>query len=133
MSRKFKGTYLQKKMSIKSYVDELQSVQSEIKRNNVRNRFLRKRAKELEFNITEYLAEKGQHGLKYQGRALIVENKEKRLTKKKKEKEADIISFFQDLGINDPEEAYKRLQETQKGEQIEEKKIKFKKIPQINI
>lgn len=120
-------------MSIKSYVDELQSVHREIKLNNVRNRFLRQRAKELEFNITEYLAEKGQYGLKYQGRALIVENKEKRLRKKKKEKENDIISFFQDLGINDPEEAYKRLQETQRGEQIEEKKIKFKKIPQINI
>lgn len=118
-------------MSIKGYVDELEQLQAEIKRNNIRNSILRKRVKELENNITVYLDEKGQHGLKYKGRAIIVEQKEKRMTKKKKDKETDIISLFEELGVNDPQNAYIRLLDTQKGDSIEQKKIKFKKIPEI--
>ena len=53
-------------MTIKDYVEELEQIQSEIKRNNIRNSQLRKRVKELEASISEYLSEKGQHGLKEQ-------------------------------------------------------------------
>ena len=116
-------------MSIKAYVDELEQIQVEIKRNNVRNQMLRQRSKELEVNITEYLAQKGQHGIKYNGRAIIMEQKEKRPIKKKKEKEADIISFLEKLGIDDPADVYNKLQDVQRSDPIEENKIKFKKIP----
>jgi hypothetical protein len=118
-------------MSIKTYVDELEQIHIEIKRNNTRNKLLRTRAKELESNITDYLTEKGQHGLKYKGRAIIIENKERRPAKKKKQKEIDIISLLQQLGVENPQEAYNLLQDTQKGETIEEQKIKFKKIPNL--
>ena len=40
-------------MSIKSYVDELEQIQNQIKRNNENNRLLRKRSTELEANITD--------------------------------------------------------------------------------
>ena len=46
-------------MSIKSYVDELEEIQHEIKRNNIKNVQLRQRIKELEINIKNYLNEKG--------------------------------------------------------------------------
>jgi len=116
-------------MSIKSYVDELEQIQYEIKANNKRNTLLRARLKELEINISKYLAEKGQHGVKYKGRAITVEQKERRATKKNKEKEAVIISLFEDLGVSDPKEAYSKLKDVQKGEIIAETKLKFKKLP----
>jgi hypothetical protein len=118
-------------MSIKNYVDELEQIQAEIKRNNTHNRFLRQRVKELEANIAEYLAQKGQHGLKYKGRAVILEQKERRPAKKKKDKEADIISLFEELGVDDPQGAYTRLVDTQKGDPVEQRKIKFKKLPKF--
>ena len=116
-------------MSIKAYVDELEQIQYEIKSNNTRNKLLRVRVKELEINITQFLNEKGQHGVKYKGRSITVEQQERTTCKKKKEKEAVIISLFQDLGISDPKEAYSRLKDVQKGEIIAESKLKFKKLP----
>lgn len=118
-------------MSIKAYVDELEQIQAEIKRNNLRNRGLRQRGKELEANIADYLAQKGQHGLKYKGRAIIMESKESRPAKKKKEKDADIISLLEEWGLDDPQNAYTRLQDIQKGDPVEQQKIKFKKLPKI--
>lgn len=116
-------------MSIKNYVDELEQLQSEIKNNNTRNRILRQRVKELEANISEYLSEKDQKGVKYKGKAIIIEQKESRPVKKKKEREAGIISLFENLGVNDPRDAYTRLLDTQKGEPVKHNKIKFKKLP----
>lgn len=115
-------------MSIKSYVDELQNIQAEIKRNNVRNKILRQRIKELEVNISKYLEEKGQHGLKYNGNAIIVEKKERRPAKKKKERETDVLQLLESLGVDDPKYAYEKLQDIQKGEPVSENKIKFKKL-----
>lgn len=116
-------------MSIKAYVDELEQIQAEIKRNNARNSILRQRSKELEANIADYLAHKGQHGIKYNGRAVVIEQKEKRPVKKKKEKEADIISFLEKLGIDDAADVYNQLLDVQRCDPVEESKIKFKKIP----
>jgi hypothetical protein len=118
-------------MSIKLYVDELEQLQHEIKRNNETNRKLRLRTSELENYISEYLVQKGQHGLKYNGKAIVIESKEYRPVKKKKDKDADIISLLQEIGCNDPKDAYNRIIEAQKGEPVEKQKIKFKKISKI--
>jgi vacuolar-type H+-ATPase subunit I/STV1 len=118
-------------MSIKSYLDELENLQAEIKRNNTRNKILRQRIKELEANIRDYLEQKGQHGLKYNGNAIIVEQRERRPAKKKKDREADVLSLLESLGIEDPSYVYNKLQEIQKGEPIAEQKIKFKKINNV--
>lgn len=116
-------------MSIKSYIDELDQIQVEIKRNNARNTMLRQRSKEIEANISEYLTNKGQHGIKYNGKAVILEQREKRQLKKKKEKEADIISFLDKLGLEDSADVYKQLQNIQRSDPVEENRIKFKRIP----
>lgn len=118
-------------MSIKQYIDELDKLNAEIKRNNSNNKILRARIKELESNIGEYLLQKGQHGLKYNGRAIIIENKEKRPPKKKKEKEQSVLSLLEEWGINDTQSAYAKLQDVQKGEIIEQKKIKFTKVSKV--
>ena len=119
----------QSKMStIKSYVDELEQIQEEIKRNSKRNSILRVRAKELEYNISEYLASKGQHGLKYKGRAILVQNREKRQTKNRKDKETSVVSLLQEAGVDDAEELYTRLVDVQKKDPVAETKIKFTKL-----
>jgi len=118
-------------MSIKAYVDELEQIQAQIRFNNETNRNLRKRCEQLETSIAEYLVQKGQHGLKYNGKAVIIESKERRPPKKKKDKDADIISVLEEFGISNPTEAYTRIQEAQKGVPIEQQKIKFKKLNKI--
>ena len=115
-------------MSIKAYVDELDQIQDEIKRNNKRNALLRGRARELERNISDYLAAKGQHGLKYRGRAILVQSKEKRGTKSRKEKESSVISLLQEAGIDDAQELYTKLLDVQKKDPVSETKIKFTKL-----
>ena len=115
-------------MSIRSYVEELNTIQKEIKVNNTRNRFLRKRMKQLELNITEYLKSKGQNGLKYNGKAIILEKKERRPRKNKKIKEQDLVNLLEDLGVNDPIEAYKQVIEIQKGNPVENFKLKIKNL-----
>ncbi len=116
-------------MSIKEYVNEINMLRKEIARNNMRNKQLRSRVKELEESITSYLKSKDQTGVKYNGQAIIIESKERHTVKKKKEKEDDIINFLRNLGITDPDHAYAQLQEVQRGEPIEQQKLKFKKLP----
>ena len=115
-------------MSIKAYVDELEQVQEEIKRNNKRNALLRVRVRELEASISEYLTAKGQHGLKYKGRAILVQSGEKRGTKSKKEKESSIMSLLNESGIEDPDEFYAKLIDVQKKDPVVQTKIKFTRL-----
>lgn len=115
-------------MSLKGYVEELNQLKLEINRNNAVNKKLRIRAKELEYSIKKYLQEKNQNGLKYNGQAIIVENKEKRANKNKKEKYESTINFLHSIGVSNPEEAYLQLEDLKKGEAIEQTTLKFKKI-----
>ena len=116
-------------MSIKAYVDELTMINYEIKRNNASNKKLRERIKELEITITSYLQIKNQAGLKYNGQAILVENKELRTKKKKKDKYEDTITILKSFGVENPEVAYDKLEDAKKGDPIEKTKLKFKKIP----
>lgn len=115
-------------MSLKGYVEELNQINLEIKRNNIINKKLRTRGKELEDLIKGYLQEKNQNGLKYKGQAILLENKEKRTNKTKKEKVEDTINLLHSLGVSNAEDAYNQLQEVQKGSTIEHTKLRFTKI-----
>jgi hypothetical protein len=115
-------------MSIKGYIDELTMLNTEIKRNNARNKQLRSRVKELEMGIAEYLNSKDQLGLKYNGRAVMVEQSERRPAKKKQEKREDVISLLQEFGVGDTDKAYDRLLEVQKGDPVEYQKVKIKQL-----
>jgi hypothetical protein len=116
-------------MSIKNDVDELSKIQNEIKENNFKNKILRKRCQVLEDNIAEYLKSKEQTGIKYNGQAIIIENKQKKLIKSHKAKQEDVKLLFQTLGVTDPQKAYDQLQEIQKGISIPHQKLTIKPIP----
>ena len=115
-------------MSIRAYVDELDTINKEISANNARNRNLRRRLKEVERNITEYLRAKDQNGLKYNGEAIILERKERRPAKNKKSKQEDLINLLRDLGVDDPIEAYDRVVDVQRGDPIEKFNLKVKNL-----
>lgn len=115
-------------MSIKTAIDELDRIKAEINRNNAQNKILRKRLNTLETQISNYLQSKSQAGVKYNGRTIILEKKERRGRKGKIDKEKDTISLLQELGVENPEEAYKQLLDVQRGESIEQHKLKIKKI-----
>lgn len=115
-------------MSLKGYVDELNQLKTEISRNNAINKKLRERCNNLQQLIKEYLQEKNQSGLKYNGQAILVENKEKRANKSKKEKEAAAINFLYSIGVSNAEEAYQQLEDAKKGDSMEETILKFKKL-----
>jgi hypothetical protein len=115
-------------MSIKAQIDELDKIQMEIKRNNSSNKVLRQRAKEIEENISAYLTQKDEPGLKYNGKAIIMENKEKRIQKSKKDKKTDVVSLLESLGINEADSVYEKILDVQKKSPIAERKIKLKKL-----
>jgi hypothetical protein len=115
-------------MSIKTQIDELEKIQNEIKRNNSVNKSLRKRSIEIEDNISSYLKEKNEPGLKYNGRAIIVEEKEKRLQKSKKDKRGDVVSLLENLGLDKPGDIYDKILDVQKRSPKSERRIKVKKI-----
>jgi len=116
-------------MSIKQQVNEINTLNLEIKRNNMRNKQLRTRVKQLEHEIMSYLKSKDQSGVKYNGQAIILEQTEKRPPKKKKDREQDIVEWLRNMGISDPDHAFAQLQNIQRGEPQEVNKLKFKKLP----
>ena len=115
-------------MSIKASIDELARIKDEIARNNAHNRRLRQRVNILEEQISSYLQTKSQSGVKYNGRTIILETKERRGRKDKVSKERDAISLLRDLGVNDPVSAYSQLVEAQKGETVPHQTLKIKRI-----
>jgi hypothetical protein len=118
-------------MSIKQSIDELERIKAEMTRNNAHNRTLRKRAHVLESQISDYLQSKSQSGVKYKGRAIILETKERRARKNKVDKQRDAVAFLKELGVEDPLQAYLELLDVQKGDATEHHKLKFKKIQEI--
>lgn len=115
-------------MSISSDIKELNSLKAEIKRLSGKLKTLRKREREVETNIVEYLKYKQQPGVKYDGNAVLLENKTKKKTKKKAEYQNDSIEILRRNGISNPEEVFNELLEAKIAEESEVNKLKFKKI-----
>ena len=115
-------------MSIVSFINELQSINIAIAKNNKDNALLRKRAKNIEKQITQYLEAKEQPGVKFQDKAIIVDKKPKWTYKSKKDTEEDSLKILEDHGISNPKEILQELFYARKGNEIETTKIKIKKI-----
>ena len=106
-------------------VKELESINSEIKRNNASNQRLRKRAADLETGISSYLQANNQPGFKYKGKKFVMEEKTSFRRQKKKDKEEEVTKLLKELGVRDTKTAYTRLQQAQKGEEVEVTKLKI--------
>jgi hypothetical protein len=114
--------------AIQNYINELKSLNVELKRLNKGAHLIRQRIKEIEKNILEYLKEKEQPGVKYQDMAIIIENKTKRINKSKKDIEEDSIKILEEYGLSNPKEVLEEILRARKGEEIENEKIKIKSI-----
>ena len=115
-------------MSIQGKVNELNSIQNELKSLRIRGATLRKRSKQIEEEIDEYLDMKDQPGLKYKGTAIIRETSTKRRVKKKDEQRLDALSILEDRGIDAPEKLLDEILDSRRGSPTEHRKLKFKKI-----
>lgn len=115
-------------MSIQTDVNELNNILIEIKRLNKTVAELRKRKKEIEGRITSFLQSKEQPGVKYKGMAIIAEDAKKVCYKSKKDKEQSGIETLKKYGIHNPDEVLKEVMSSMRGEELEMKKLKIKKI-----
>jgi predicted RNase H-like nuclease (RuvC/YqgF family) len=114
-------------MSIQTQVNELNSIKNELKSMRITSTTLKKRAKQLEKEIEEYLEEKDQPGLKYKGTAIIREVATKHKIKKKVEQKNDCIQILENYGIHNPEKVLEELNKAKKGSPTEQTKLTFKK------
>jgi hypothetical protein len=114
--------------SIVNYVNELKSINTEIKRLVKETTSLRKRAKIIEQNIVEFLDAKDQPGVKFQDTAIVVETKSKWAYKGKKDKEEDSLRILEEYGISNPKNVLDELRKAGKGDELQAKKIKITKL-----
>ena len=117
-------------MTIQNDVRELNQLNAEIKRLSAEARTLRKRAKEAEARIADYLKAKDQPGLKYEGQAIVLEQVTKRPARKKVEYEERAIDVMESHGVKDPERLWKELSESRRGSPQEVSKLKVRKVKQ---
>jgi hypothetical protein len=113
-------------MSVKNNLNELNKINTEIKRlsENIRN--LRSSAKEVESRVVGYLNEKEQPGVKYNGNSVVIENKEKRAPKKKEDREEDALKILRLHGIHNARDVLNELLEARKGDRVNHQKLKIK-------
>jgi hypothetical protein len=120
-------------MSIKADVIELESIRSEIKLLNIRRKKLKQAEKIVEERISQYLKAKEQPGLKHQGTAVILEEKEMPGPKKNKDRDNDAISVLKKYGIQDSEKILKEILDARKGTGVLKQKLKIQKYKNSNI
>lgn len=114
--------------SITGAVSELNTIIAEQKRLRIQMKKLNDRKKNLESVIINFLHEKDQPGLKYQGVAIVSEEKEVFKRKKKDEKKEDIKETLRNLGVKDLDKAYDELMNSMKGEADTSVKLKIKAL-----
>ena len=115
-------------MNIQEQIRELKSINIEIKRLCKTTTDLRRKSKQLEKNIIEYLNHKEQPGVKFQDTAIILENKTKREVKKKQIVEEDLLDILKNNGVSNPKDVLKEIIEARKGIEISMQKIKIQQI-----
>ena len=114
--------------TITGSVKELENINIELASLGKKMRDLRHRKEKLEAEIADYLEEKEQPGLKYKNIAIVTEEKERRLRKKKHEKLNDGVSYLRDNGISNPEKVLETLLDKMRGDIEMKKVLKIKEI-----
>ena len=115
-------------MNIQEQIRELKSINIEIKRLCKITTDLRRKAKQHEKNIIEYLNHKEQPGVKFQDTAIILENKTKREVKKKQIVEENLLDILRNNGVSNPKDVLIEIIEARKGTEISMQKIKIQQI-----
>jgi hypothetical protein len=116
-------------MSIKGYVSELENIKQEIMLSRSRIKKLNTRAHELEALISVQLKEMNLPGFKHNNIAIVLEQKPTYAKRSTVDKDNDLIEFFRNLGVDNPENAVNELKKTNKREPVDNVDVvKFKKI-----
>ena len=115
-------------MSIQNNADELESINHEIKRLNDLVKKLKIRSKELEKNITSFLHEKNQPGIKYKDTTIILITKPKQNYISKKKQKESTLDLLRQNGIQNPQKLLQDLTELKKADCVEQSKLVIKKI-----
>jgi len=113
---------------IASSLTELETIVNELNIRKIEMDKLKKRKKTLEDNIAKFLKEKDQPGIKYKGIAAVLEDKTKRIPKKKSQKIEDCVSVLKGYGVQQPERMLKDIIETMKGDEEKTEIVKIKNI-----
>lgn len=116
----------------KAYMAELKDIVAELKEVTVRARTLRKRQKELESQVMEYVEENELPGIKYDNLVFLRDETTRRSLKTKKEKEDCVIEELEKLGISDSRKAYESISRAMQGEERTFTKAKIKiTVPEL--
>lgn len=102
---------------VKGYVEEIKSIDVELKQLRKKTKELNQRKKDLELKIIDYLKEKGQPGVKYNGVAIVLHDKNKTKPKKAKEKREEVLALLESHGLDNAEDITDELFASIKGEQ----------------
>lgn len=96
-------------MSIKSDVDELQRITSEIRRTAESLKKLREAKKEVEARIAVFLKEKDLPGVKYNQNVIVLKQNSTTRTQPKKFRNVQLLDLLSQSGVDDPHGLAKRI------------------------
>lgn len=116
-------------MSIRADADELQAIDAELKLLSQRRKALLQQKAKVEARMAEYLKAKGQPGVKYNGVAILLEEKTVHTNKKPQLRDEEARAVLERYGVPNPDQALKEIMEARKGPVQTKTKMKLKKIP----
>ena len=115
-------------LKIKADVTELKKIQEELKRMGEVMKPLRKRKKEIEENILNYMKSNGKQGLqgiKLNDMEIVAVEKKTHQKLNKSEKESTGVQLLQQSGVTNPRKVYHDLQEMLKGKEDTKQALKM--------
>jgi len=117
-------------MSIRSYLNELENIRQEITNLNMRKKKLKEQEKKVEENIASFLKSKAQSGVKNDNFFVVLEQKETREKKGKKEKDEEALEILKNCGVENPESVLEKMKEAQKGAPTTKEKLVVGRVKQ---
>lgn len=106
-------------MSSESYVREINSLDTEIKRLNAIVKRLREQKRQAQTNLHSYMVSRGLEQVGEGKQAITIRKcappKPRPKTKPKKDRKAEAIELFRDAGIPDPNSFYEQFESIQKA------------------
>jgi regulator of sigma D len=116
------------KNNIKEYLAERKSINNEIQSNLERNRKLRKRLREVEDLISEFLKTEDQVGLKYNGEVVTIKEKTKKIRRSNKKKTQDYAELLYSWGLSNIDDKLEKINNITQGETVKTDSLSFRKV-----
>ena len=113
-------------MSLSSYMNQMKSLNTEIKRLSETLRTLRKNKNEIEKKIETLLKNKNLSQVRCNNNIITISDKNKRERKTKEQKTKDTIEILSKYGIRNTQNLVKEILDAQQGEQKLTQKLDIK-------